>query len=96
VFTQYGITKVFTNTASDLLRMNVEEGKSDVYFLNPWPGASGYTLLAHYGNTSVPQNLKFNLLENTDQLKKAVFSTRVGQSTISVNISFGDITVKHP
>ncbi len=96
LFTQYGITKIFTNTAADLLRMHVEGEKADVYFFDPQPGASGYTLLAHYGNISVPQNLKFNFLENTDQLKKAVFSTRMGQSNISVKISFGDITIKHP
>ena len=63
---------------------------------NPKPNFYGYTLTAHYGNITVPNDLKFNYLENTDQLKKAIFSSKIGSSNISIKISFGDITIRNP
>ncbi len=93
---QYGIMKFFTNPSPELLTMNINAEKSDVYFFDPQPNYYGYTLTAHYGNISVPTDLKFNYLENTDQLKKAIFSSQMGQSNISIKISFGDITIKNP
>ncbi len=92
----YGIMKFFTNPSPELLTMNINAEKSDVYFFDPQPNYYGYTLTAHYGNISVPQDLKFNYLENTDQLKKAIFSSKIGQSNISIKISFGDITIRNP
>ena len=93
---QYGIMKFFTNPSPELLTMNINAEKSDVYFFDPQPNYYGYTLTAHYGNISVPNDLKFNYLENTNQLKKAIFSSQVGQSNISIKISFGDITIRNP
>lgn len=93
---QYGILKFFTNTSPELLSLNIEAEKSDVYFFDPKPNFYGYTLTAHYGNITVPHDLKFNFLENTDQLKKAIFSSRIGTSNISVKISFGDIVIRNP
>ena len=92
----YGIMKFFTNPSPELLTMNINAEKSDVYFFDPQPNYYGYTLTAHYGNISVPQDLKFNYLENTNQLKKAIFSSQMGQSNISIKISFGDITIRNP
>ena len=80
----------------ELLTLNIDAEKADVYFFDPQPGRYGYTLTAHYGNISVPTDLKFNYLENSDQLKKAIFSSRIGSSNISVKISFGDITIRNP
>lgn len=93
---QYGILKFFSLPSPELLSLNIEAEKSDVYFFDPDPARNGYTLTAHYGNISVPTDLKFNYLENSDQLKKAIFSSRVGNSNISVKISFGDITIRNP
>ena len=93
---QYGIMKFFTNPSPELLTMNINAEKSDVYFFDPQPNYYGYTLTAHYGNISVPNDLKFNFLENSNQLKKAVFSSQIGQSNISIKISFGDITIRNP
>ncbi len=93
---RYGVMKFFTNPSPELLTMNVNAEKSDVYFFDPQPDFYGYTLTAHYGNISVPNDLKFNYLENSDQLKKAIFSSQIGQSNISIKISFGDITVRNP
>ncbi|HFA47570.1 MAG TPA: hypothetical protein ENJ95_00975 [Bacteroidetes bacterium] len=93
---QYGVMKFFTNASPDLLSMNINAEKSDVYFFDPDPKYYGYSLTAHYGNISVPNDLKFNYLENSNQLKKAIFSSQMGQSNINVKISFGDITIRNP
>lgn len=93
---QYGILKFFTNPSPELLTMNITAEKSDVYFFDPKPNRYGYTLTAHYGNISVPNDLKFNYLENTSQLKKAIFSSKIGSSNISIKISFGDIVIRNP
>jgi len=93
---QYGILKFFTNPSPELLSLNIDADKSDVYFFDPKLNFYGYTLTAHYGNISVPNDLKFNYLENTDQLKKAIFSSKIGSSNISIKISFGDITIRNP
>lgn len=93
---QYGILKFFTNPSPELLSLNIDGEKSDVYFFDPKPNLYGYKLTAHYGNISVPNDLKFNYLENTEQLKKAIFSSKIGSSNISIKISFGDITIRNP
>lgn len=93
---QYGVMKFFTNPSPELLTMNINAEKSDVYFFDPQPNHYGYTLTAHYGNISVPNDLKFNYLENSNELKKAIFSSQIGQSNISIKISFGDITIRNP
>ncbi len=93
---QYGILKFFTNPSPDLLSLNIEAEKSDVYFFDPQPNFYGYTLTAHYGNITAPRELKFNYLENSDQLKKAIFSSQIGTSNISIKISFGDIVIRNP
>ncbi|GIV31299.1 MAG: hypothetical protein KatS3mg029_0650 [Saprospiraceae bacterium] len=93
---QYGVLKFFTNTSPELLNLNIEADKADVYFFDPKPNFYGYTLTAHYGNITVPRELKFNYLENTNQLKKAIFSSSIGSSNISIKISFGDIVIRSP
>lgn len=93
---QYGILKFFTNPSPDLLSLNIEAEKSDVFFFDPKPNYYGYTLTAHYGKITAPRELKFNYLENSDQLKKAIFSSQIGTSNISVKISFGDIVIRNP
>ncbi len=93
---QYGVLKFFTNPGADLLHLNIDAEKSDVFFFDPKLNAYGYTLTAHYGNISVPRELKFNYLENTSQLKKAIFSSKLGSSNVSIKISFGDITLRQP
>ncbi len=93
---RYGILKFFTNPSAELLSLNIEAEKSDVYFFDPQLNYYGYTLTAHYGNITAPRELKFNYLENSDQLKKAIFSSQIGASNISIKISFGDIVIRNP
>jgi hypothetical protein len=93
---QYGVMKFFTNPSPELLTMNINAEKSDVYFFDPKPNYYGYTLTAHYGSITVPNDLKFNYLQNTNELKKAIFSSNIGKSNISIKISFGDIVIRNP
>ena len=93
---QYGILKFFTNPSPELLSLNIDAEKSDVYFFDPAPKSYGYSLTAHYGTITVPSDLKFNYLENSDQLKRAIFSSKIGKSNISIKITFGDIVIRNP
>lgn len=93
---QYGVMKFFTNPSPDLLTMNITADKSDVYFFDPKPNYYGYTLTAHYGNITAPNDLKLNYIQNTSDLKKAIFSSKIGKSNINVKISFGDIIIRNP
>ncbi|MCB0619771.1 MAG: DUF4097 family beta strand repeat protein [Saprospiraceae bacterium] len=90
----YGIIKLFTDES--LVNLNIEAEKSDVYFFDPKPGIYGYTLTAHYGNISVPNDLKFNFLENSSATKRWKFSPTKEMATISIKISFGDIVIRNP
>lgn len=96
---QYGVIKLFTvpYPSSGLLSLDIDAEKSDVYFFDPHPDKYGFNLIAHYGNITTPQDLKLNYSANTDELKKAIFSSRVGEkNVISIKISFGDIIIKNP
>lgn len=96
---QYGVIKLFTvpYPSAGLLSLNIDAEKSDVYFFDPEPGNYGFNLVAKYGNITAPQDLKFNYLENTKELKKAIFSSKIGDTnSISIKISFGDIIIKNP
>jgi len=92
----YGLIKLFTDPNENLVSLNIDAQKADVYFFDPRPNAYGYMLTAHYGNITVPNDLKFNFLENTQQVKKAIFSSRMMNGSISIKISFGDIIIRHP
>lgn len=93
---QYGILNVFTSPSAGSLNLNINAEKSNVYLFDSKPNFYGYSLTSHYGNISVPQNLKFNYLENSSQFKKAVFTSKIGASNISIKISFGDIVIQNP
>jgi hypothetical protein len=91
---QYGILKFFTDQSR--LKLNIEGERSDVYFFNPKPREQGYTLTAHYGNITTPADLKFNFLENSQTIKRAVFKPTREMASISIKISFGDIIIRNP
>lgn len=96
---QYGVIKLFTvpYPSAGLLSLNIDAEKSDVYFFDPHPDKYGFNLIAKYGNITAPQDLKLNYLDNTKELKKAIFSSKIGDAnSISIKISFGDIIIKNP
>ncbi|HHJ50170.1 MAG TPA: hypothetical protein ENJ88_04600 [Phaeodactylibacter sp.] len=91
---QYGLIKLFTDQSE--LKLDITAEKADVYFFDPEPGIYGYTLTAHYGNISTPNELKFNFIENSGKLKRAIFTPANKMATISVKITFGDIVIRRP
>ena len=96
---KFGTIKLFTDPnllLNELLTLNIEAEKSDVFFFSQEPTAFGYDLIAHYGNITAPQDLKMNFLENTESLKRAVFSPAGGAASLSVKITFGDLVIRKP
>ena len=96
---KFGTIKLFTDPnllLNELLTLNIEAEKSDVFFFSQEPTAFGYDLIAHYGNITAPQDLKMNFLENTESLKRAVFSPTDGAASLSVKITFGDLVIRKP
>lgn len=94
---QYGIVKLFTDPMHNLASLDITAEKADVYFFDPNPTVYGYTLTARYGNITAPRDLKFNYVENTQQIKKAIFTAQPGgKGNIFIKISFGDIVIRNP
>ena len=96
---KFGTIKLFTDPdllLNELLTLDIEAEKSDVYFFSAEPTAFGYDLIAHYGTITAPQDLKMNFLENTESLKRAVFSPAGGNASVSVKITFGDVVIRKP
>jgi len=99
ITSKYGIIKLFSvpYPSAGLLSMNIDAEKSDVYFFDPQPGQYGYVLEAYHSTITTPQDLKLNFIENTNELKKAIFSSTIGdKNAISIKISFGDIIIRKP
>ncbi len=96
IVSKYGVVKLFTAPTDPLLSLNITADRSDVYFFDPQPGLYGYTLTAHYGNITAPADLRFNFVENSRSLKRAVFNPGKETGTISIKITFGDIVIRNP
>lgn len=90
---KYGIIKIFSDR--NLLNLNIEAERSDVYFFNPNPSEFGYDLLAHYGGITVPNDLKINFVEKSDNLQHAIMQSRTQQPGIFVKITYGDIVIRN-
>jgi len=94
---QYGVLKLFTDPMQNLASLDITAEKADVYFFDPNPSIYGYNLTAHYGNITAPVDLKFNYIENTQEVKKAIFTSKLGgKGNIFIKISFGDIIIRNP
>ena len=89
---KYGIVKIFSD--NELLDLNIEAEKSDVYFFNPNPTAFGYELFAHFGDITVPEDLKVNFVENSDTQRHAQYSPGAKFPGVFVKITYGDIIVR--
>lgn len=89
---KYGIVKIFSD--NELLDLNIEAEKSDVYFFNPNPTAFGYELFAHFGDITVPEELKVNFVENSDTQRHAQYSPGPKFPGVFVKITYGDIIVR--
>ncbi len=89
---KYGIIKIFAD--NKIIDLNIEAEKSDVYLFNPDPSEFGYDLLAHFGDITVPEDLKINFVEKNDKMSHAVRAPGTQFPGVFVKITFGDIIVK--
>jgi len=89
---KYGIIKIFAD--NKIIDLNIEAEKSDVYLFNPDPSEFGYDLLAHFGDITVPEDLKINFVEKNDNMSHAVRAPGTQYPGVFVKITFGDIIVK--
>lgn len=91
--TQYGILEIFAD--HNLVDLNIEAEKSDVFLFNISPELFAYNIVAQHGNISMPNFMPFNFLENTVALKKANFKPKQEYfANITITISFGNLIVK--
>ncbi len=90
--TQYGIMKIWGT--KELLSLNVNAEKTDVFFYNINPALFSYNLTAQNGNISMPNNLQFSYLKNNNEIKRIQFKPATEYSaTITISVSFGDIFI---
>ena len=89
---KYGVIKIFAD--DKLIDLNVEGEKSDLYLFNPDPSEFGYDLLAHFGDITVPDDLKINFVEKSKNMSHAVRKQGEQFPGVFVKITYGDIIVK--
>lgn len=90
--TQYGIVKLWAN--KDLLSLNINADKSDVFLYNVNPAQFAYNLTAQNGKVDFPNNLKYSTLQNTKEVKRIQFKPVTEYyATITVSVSFGNIFI---
>ncbi|MFN7115971.1 MAG: DUF4097 family beta strand repeat-containing protein [Saprospiraceae bacterium] len=90
--TQYGIVKLWAT--KDLLSLNINADKSEVFLYTPNPQQFAYNLSSQYGSIEYPNNMKFNYLQNTKEVKRIQFKpVNEYYATITVSVSFGNIFV---
>ncbi len=89
---QYGIMKIYGS--KDLLSLSISAEKTDVYFFNVNPALFAYNLTAQNGEVKLPNNLKYNIIQNNEQIKRIQFKpTSEYFATITISVSFGDIFI---
>lgn len=90
--TQYGIVKLWAN--KDLLSLNINADKSDVFLYNVNTSQFAYNLSSQNGKIDFPNNLKYSTLQNTKEVKRIQFKPVTEYyATITVSVSFGNIFV---
>lgn len=91
---QYGTLKIFAE--DQLLKLNIEAEKSDVYFLNPNPAFYGYTLTANNGSVVFPGELTFREEATGPDQQKIQFRPPAKEyfANITITVTIGDIHVE--
>lgn len=90
--TQYGIVKLWAT--KDLLSLNINADKSEVFLYTPNPSQFAYNISSQYGSIEHPNNMKFNYLQNNKEVKRIQFKpVNEYYATITVSVSFGNIFV---
>ncbi len=87
---QYGIMKVFGT--DEILSLNINTEKTDVFLYDIDPGLFGLNITAQNGKIDLPNNMQYNYLQNTDQIKRIQFKPVTEYyATITISVSFGNV-----
>lgn len=89
---QYGIMRI--RGTKDLLGLNINVEKTDIFLENINPSLFGFNLTAQNGNINMPNNMRFDYLQNTEQVKRIQFKPVTEYyTTITISVSFGNISI---
>lgn len=90
---RYGVVKIFAD--KQLVDLDIDADRSDVYLFNPEPGKFGYELTAHFGNITTPKELKLNYTTSTEEFRQASFDPGFQHPNVSIRINYGDIVIRN-
>ncbi len=88
---KYGKIKIDANHS--LLDLNIIAEKTDIVFLNPAKDTYDFNLTAFYGEITTPDNMDFEYKEKSSTLNKAELNLPKREGVVSIQTSFGYISV---
>ncbi|MEM9919422.1 MAG: DUF4097 family beta strand repeat-containing protein [Bacteroidota bacterium] len=88
---KYGV--VWIDADESLVDLTISAEKTDVHFLQSRVGEYRYALRAEYGKITVPDFMKFDFTEKTNDIQQAILSPEVQQATVNISTSFGNIVI---
>ncbi len=74
--------------------LRIKGNKTDVIFLEDNLLAHDFDLMTAYGNITIPNQQQFSYVSDTDDLKHVKHHIPTPQSTIVVDLSYGNISIK--
>ena len=90
---QYGILRIFAD--QNLLDLNIEAEKSEVFLFSPNPRIFSYELEAKHSEVKLPSDMAFKFEDSNVAVQKASFKPeREYFANISLTVSFGEVTVE--
>lgn len=89
----YGIVEIFAD--NNLLDLQLDANKSDVFLYSPDPGIFSYNLEAQQASLNLPNNLAFKYEEDMPNLKKVNYRPKQEVfANIAITIRLGDLKIE--
>ena len=90
---QYGLVAIYS--IGELLKLDINAEKGDVFLFDPKIRKYGYNLQAQNGRMHVPENLDMELLVNSTDIKKMNFKPNEEfYPNITISVTFGDLHIQ--
>lgn len=90
---QYGVLTIFAD--QNLLDLNINADKSEIFLFSPDPKIFAYTLEAKNSKVDLPNNMAFKFEDSDVTIQKASFKPgREYFANISIVLTFGEVTVE--
>lgn len=90
---QYGILRIFAD--QNLLDLNIDAEKSEVFLFSPNPKIFSYNLEAKHSDVNLPSDMAFKFEDSNVAVQKASFKPqREYFANITISVSFGEVTVE--